>query len=607
MEFAPGSPTTSRRAVAESRKAYDRLHKSYKKLAAKHEAQQKELRGLRADKSKTESRVVTLARQCEVLKEECAGAAAEMQAAKDAKRRIEQKLAGGTGGQYLAEKYQALRARARALKQRSEEQARTISSQEGSLIKAANQIDILARALEVRVQELGLRQPGPRRDAKESLIYEVAMQRNEMQRLAGELAQQCAEAEELRMRLAEARAKAAEMTCHKAQDEAEAADAARSLEAALAKIEEQSGEMAKMGTDRDVMIDYIKEMQDKMTTQEQQGKDAASQAAKEIMDLKLAVNTARSEATLLRQQLAVAEERVAKLNQVQQLTEGRMASEHAEMTSARADMLAGKKQAMVAQEEAVQLREQLASAKAEHAALRLSVERTNAARSSTEKAAAVERVRTLELETRIAEVEGSSAEERAKHQRDMKNVLQELEESVEDKEKINMEMERAAASLSALREENMLLRAKLVAASPPRSRRRDGGEASPISFPDANQGLIQKTLLERISKLRAHIRHLESGENGANAIAEFGRLRSHQSVSPLTVDQGSHSLVSSRRSPGRGGADEDIRMDDRSPSHVRVHRSGSISVNSPQGRAYQASSSNPLSPSLIDLASNPMW
>ena len=119
--------------------------------------------------------------------------------------------------------------------------------------------------------------------------------------------------------------------------------------------------------------------------------------------------------------------------------------------------------------------------------------------------------------------------------------------------------------------------------------------------------LIQKTLLERISKLRAHIRHLESGENGANAIAEFGRLRSHQSVSPLTVDQGSHSLVSSRRSPGRGGADEDIRMDDRSPSHVRVHRSGSISVNSPQGRAYQASSSNPLSPSLIDLASNPMW
>jgi chromosome segregation ATPase len=602
MDYAPAaSPTASRRAAAESKKAYDRLHKSYKKLAAKHEAHQDELRTLRAEKGKSVSSLATLSRQCERLKEQSAMAAAETRAAKDTTRRIEQKLAGGTGGQYLAEKYKALRERARALKQRSEEQAVTISSQESSLIKAANQIDILARALEVRVQELGLRQPGPRRDAKESLIYEVAMQRNEMQRLAGELAQQSAQTEELRAKLAEAQADAADMTSHKALGEAQAADTARSLEAALAKIEEQSQEMAKMGTDRDVMIDYIKEMQDKMTTQENQANDTESRTTKEIMDLKLAINTAQSEATLLRQQLSVFEERVAKLTKVQQLTEGRMASEHAEMMSTQADMLAKEKQAKVARNEAAQLREQLASAEAELAELRLEAERTNAARTSTEKAAAAERVLVLELETRIAEVESSSVKEREKYQREMQKVLQELENSVQDKGRINVEMGRAAASLAALREENLSLRAKLVAASPPRSTRDGMGDAARISLPEDNAGLIQKTLLEQISKLRARVRQLESGKDRDTIAAGFGGMHSRRSVSPLTVDQANHSPVSARRSPGRGGGTN------RSPSHVHVHRSGSISINSSRIGAYQSRSNNPLSPSLIDLASNPLW
>ena len=158
----------------------------------------------------------------------------------------------------------------------------TISSQEGSLIKAASQIDILARALEVRVQELGLQQPGPRRDAKESLVYEVAMQRSEMQRLAGELAQRSSEVEALRLQVSELKIRDENLADQKTKDDAEAADTQRSLEVALEKIKGQAAEIAKMETDRDVMIDYIKEMQEKSTTRDQQAKAAADKAGKEI-------------------------------------------------------------------------------------------------------------------------------------------------------------------------------------------------------------------------------------------------------------------------------------------------------------------------------------
>jgi chromosome segregation ATPase len=126
-----------RRNNVDINKSYERLHKQFKKLSVKSSKQADELHALRAKTPKTEHHANALQRQIERLTSEKNQAEKKCKIANEARRKIEQKLAGGSGGQYLAEKYQALRTRTRALKTRCEEQAQVLESQENSLNKAA--------------------------------------------------------------------------------------------------------------------------------------------------------------------------------------------------------------------------------------------------------------------------------------------------------------------------------------------------------------------------------------------------------------------------------------------------------------------------------------
>lgn len=62
-------------------------------------------------------------------------------------------------------------------------QREIVSSQEALLTKAAKEVEVLARALEIRGEELGLHG-----DVRSSLLYEVAQRKQEAHTLAMELA-----------------------------------------------------------------------------------------------------------------------------------------------------------------------------------------------------------------------------------------------------------------------------------------------------------------------------------------------------------------------------------------------------------------------------------
>ena len=177
----------SRREGVDAQKAYDRLHKQFKNNSTKLQKKNEECKQKTIRLSKRDQQISFLNRQIERLTSESTKATAGKKEAELARRKIETELAGGSGGQYLAEKYQALRKRTRALKNRCEAQAEVLDSQETNLHRAATEIDILARALEVRVHELGLapgkRSKGKQSQARDSLIYEVAQQRSEMQQM----------------------------------------------------------------------------------------------------------------------------------------------------------------------------------------------------------------------------------------------------------------------------------------------------------------------------------------------------------------------------------------------------------------------------------------
>ncbi len=494
-----------------SKALYDRLHKSFKKLSAKSQGYIAELRSLRDARAKADQQVRFLNRQVERLRHERTEAAVEAKAAREAKRKIEQKLAGGSGGQYLAEKYQALRVRARALKQKCEDQASVVSSQEASLLKAASQIDVLARALEVRVQELGLGQPGRGGGggggggARSSLLYEVAQQRSEMQRLAGELAERTSQVNGLRGELALSRTATAAAVDAKTAVDAHAGNTARDLEAARSQAEQQAVEITRLGRDRDVMIDYIKEMQEQSSTNAVEAAAAADRAAREITALRARAQEAEGKVSVLQETVQVAEKRATQMGQIQELTEGRLASEHVEIASLRTELLESQRKLTVAQAELAQASSRLEAATAEGSVLEDRVRQADEKRNESEQKVGVAVARADLAERQVADANARLKRLEAEYQSNLEGVLKELERTVGEKEKINADMQTAVSTLATLREENTGLLSRL------------GSLQGADDAIRENKGLLQKTLLDQIAALRARVQTLEAQLAQANA------------------------------------------------------------------------------------------
>ena len=418
---------TKRRAAIETKKSYNRLNQQFKKVSTKSSKQFDELTSLKANKTKSDQQIHFLNKQIQRITAEKIKAESARKVVEEARRKIEQKLAGGSGGQYLAEKYQALRTRTRALKNRCEEQANVLESQETNLHKAASQIDILARALEVRVNELGLsgkrtKGRGAAAQVRDSLLYEVASQRSEMQSMAGELADNYDMIEKLRQRLIASETEAAQVSEEKSSTEMQAEEVLEKLEETRMQLSTREEELAKFGTDRDVMIDYIKEMQEEKMMREKESQNETTITSKMIEELKRKVNDLTQQNIVLEETNKMIEKRKKQLEKVQELTEGRLASEHVEVANMRAELMEAQQTCASLASETSTLRSTLEGRENQYASLETKAKLTDELRENTSEELRVLLDAVNDLERKNGQLEREKQRMEVDYQSQLNNV-----------------------------------------------------------------------------------------------------------------------------------------------------------------------------------------
>ena len=550
-----------RRNNVDINKSYDRLHKQFKKLSVKSSKQADELQALRAKTPKTEHHANALQRQIERLTSEKNQAEKKCKIANEARRKIEQKLAGGSGGQYLAEKYQALRTRTRALKTRCEEQAQVLESQENSLNKAAGQIDILARALEVRVYELGLsssssnpnkRSKGGKQgqkngttstaSARNSLLYEVAQQRHEMQQMASELATNYDTIEYLKKAVIDSETKAITITEQKTTSEDNNNTMLLELNDTTHMLKEKERELAEFTRDRDVMIDYIKDMQEKNVFTMDENECKIQLLRKELTETTRRMEEMVQLNKTLTEEVRTVLKRKNQLEKVQQLTEGRLASEHVEIANMRAELSTSQQNNAHLVTEVTALNNRIANQVQQNNSLAGQINMTNELRTATSDELGVLRNRATTLETSNKTILHEKMTMENKYQININNVMTELEDTISEKETITKDMNNAVQTLKLLRAENTDLAARLG---------EKRGEADAMR---ENKGLLQKTLLDQITTLRDRVHYLEGqlsqrGGGGSGGGGRDGR-------------NGNGSPSSPNRSPKRSSPSMESRLRD---------------------------------------------
>jgi len=524
----------NRREGVDIQRSYDRLHKQFKKLSIKSNAQAEELQSLKNNRPKTDQQVSVLKRQIERITADKKKAEARCKVANEARRKIEQKLAGGSGGQYLAEKYQALRTRTRSLKSRCEEQAEVLERHEIALKKAANQIDILARALEVRVYELGLQQSSSSNNnrrtknsksvtssknaARESLLYEVAQQRHEMQQMASELAENFDTIENLKQKLVNSQTDALSITEVKKSIEEYSSDIQKELDETKDMLAQKTSELNKFSKDRNVILDYIKDKQEENVLVIDEYKNKNNELVKELNDAKDQINLLNVKNSALSEELQTTIKRKTQLEKVQELTEGRLASEHIEISNMRAELNKSQQTCASLASKVASLTTRMESKENEYNSLQDKIQATNDLRTITSDELRVlrDQVATLERDNKIITNDKEKMENT--YQKNLEEVMFELENVLSEKEKITNDMNNAANALKSLKEENAILTARL-------SEKR--GEADAMR---ENKGLLQKTLLDQITTLRDRVQYLEGQLSGGSS----SRSRNSKNKSPTS-------------------------------------------------------------------------
>ena len=252
--------------------------------------------------------------------------------------KLEVKLAGGSGGQYVAEKYEALRTRARALKQRSEEQAEVIASQEVSLEKSVQEIEVLTRALEIRADEIGVMGRGTgtgssAENVRGGLLLELAQSRHKNQLLAAEVASAEGKAANAQEQLANLEGRyeraagllKAQVVNLRAYEEwlTASTQLSQDLEQQLKQAEDDKAQL--LGT--------VENLQEQLSTAEMQAKSIADESDATITSLRSELTEVHRNCANLRRQLGDAEEHRDRIIQVQSLTEERLAREHGGRTA----------------------------------------------------------------------------------------------------------------------------------------------------------------------------------------------------------------------------------------------------------------------------------
>jgi chromosome segregation ATPase len=469
-----------------------------------------EFKKLRAADQKRQQQISFLERQVQRFQKETTLAKKEEREAKDARRKMETELAGGSGGQYLAEKYTALRKRTRALKSRCEEQAEVLESQETNLHRAASEIDVLARALEVRVHELGLpqgkRSKGKNAQVRDSLIYEVAQQRSEMQQMAAELADNYDTIEQLKRRLIDAEIAAANVTEEKSSSDAQVDDTQRQLVEAQTQLSKREEELRKFETDRDVMIDYIKEKQEEKVLLEKKNEDERTGRMKLLEEAQSEVHELSQANIVMTEQLRATDKRKNQLEQVQQMVESQLASKHVKINNMQTELLTANSTVASLASECASLKSRLDGHESEYASLETKVKMTDDLQTVTS-----EEIRELRDIVRKLE-EGKSRDEQ-----DMVQIRSQLTEEMRAKKLLEVELSKVMDQLA----NEIRQKAELIKDSLQRKGRLDALSS--------DKHLLRSTLLDQISSLREQLKQAKRSPARFSAVAARTSPRSPRS------------------------------------------------------------------------------
>ena len=303
------SASTSASASASVRAAVSRAERAESRAAELRIALKKARDEMR--KSTAESQGLSKCLQRALDEKE--NLAAEVRKAKRYIKRLEVRVTGSKGPA-LAKRNGNLRSKVAELEAQLDAKAKRIASQENDLHRAATEIEVLGRALEMRDDDL--RKEG----VSTKMLDEVARQQHHSHALALDLAE-TREKECTARKAAEAsqaRVRELETKCDDQQEEAAAAKA--ELNAAESLVAELQSQVQNFQQERNVMLEYIQEITDKCDTLEQAGSEYESQAAATAHKLNEVCAEHEEERNRSKEAMeALVQERTATLNTIREL------------------------------------------------------------------------------------------------------------------------------------------------------------------------------------------------------------------------------------------------------------------------------------------------
>ena len=622
-----GPPTyssegTAKRILADYKNMYNKLYKQFQKITIKCQQYREETHGLRDAAETTKKQMEYLTRKVDHLTSERDNFKKEKERNELILKKLDQKLAGGSSGQYLAEKYKELRRRNKALKDKVKHQHDIISSQEGNLLKASKEIEVLARALEVRTEELDL---NPNSSVEDTLLYKVAKLKQILQSKDDEIMQKNDEANSI------------------LQDNIRLSSEVKSLEEVKNAVEERlvsvrsecedaknqsilsSNRSEELEKERTIMLDYIKEMQSKIGDLDSKSIADNKASSSKIRMLEDRLADMKNRDGDVTSKLEQAEKRIEQMRHVQKLTEQRLADEHVRNSNLQEHVELQSKDSATQLAATDALKEKILVLEDEKSMNERKLDLLR--KSQEEKDLAMEdMIKKIDtLNSHISDITMDKETSETRYRSELEGIMSELEKAVLDKERAESTMRQAVDKYENLTKEKDDAEVNLRAAQ------------DDVLLLRENKGLLQKTMLEQLNGLRSEVKRLTVERD--DAVEELLRIReekdrveilmnatkstnlmykspqvlmtnkstikgspgsSRTSYSRNTTDHLEHVRSALKKYGGRAGS-ADYGQSNRKQIHIK--RSGSVIIEGTDD-TFATEGNNSSSPTLIDLASN---
>jgi chromosome segregation ATPase len=493
-----GPPTyssegTAKRVLADYKNMYNKLYKQFQKVTIKCQQYREETHDLRSAADTTNKQMEYLTRKVAHITSERDKFKSEKEKNELILKKLDHKLAGGSGGQYLAEKYKELRRRNKTLKDKVKLQHDVISSQEGNLLKASKEIEVLARALEIRSEELHL---NPNSSVEDTLLYQVARLKRDLQNGDDELRQKNDEINNMlqdNVRLT-TELKSLEEIKNAVEERlvnvrAECEDAKKLSEISANRAEELEKERA-------IMLDYIKEMQAKIGDLESKNTNDNKMNNNKIRLLENRLSEMKGHDGDITSKLELAEKRIEQMKHVQKLTEQRLSDEHVKNLNFQEHIELQSKDSATQLAATDALKEKILALEDEKSVTDRKLDLLR--KTHEEKDLAIEdMVKSLSaVKGQLNDVILDKDTTEARYRSEFEGIMSELEKAVLDKERSEAAMRQAVDKYETLTNEKNAAEETLKAAQ------------DDVLMLRENKGMLQKTMLEQLNGLRKEVKRL---------------------------------------------------------------------------------------------------